>query len=122
MPHRLTQAKQGVHVDIERTDPLRRRLRSYLLSAREEEIVSLLVQGFTNREIAERCYISEQTVKDHLKNVYRKMGVHQRGAAVAMLLGTRVEPQRAEEASTATQSRKRPGRAGISRSLAAGTG
>lgn len=64
------------------------RLRSYRLTYREEQIVDLILQGLSNRAIAADCHITEQTVKDHLKHVYRKMGVHQRAAAIAKLLET----------------------------------
>jgi len=42
------------------------------LSAREKEIVALMMKGNTNREIAEKLFISESTVETHRKNVYRK--------------------------------------------------
>ncbi len=63
------------------------RLRAIPLSPREQEIAALVVRGQTNREIARRCFISQQTVKDHLKHVYRKLGVHTRTALIAELLG-----------------------------------
>jgi DNA-binding NarL/FixJ family response regulator len=65
---------------------LRERLKPYRLTYREEQIVDLVLQGLTNKAIAAGCRITEQTVKDHLKHVYRKMGVHQRTAAIAKLL------------------------------------
>ena len=70
------------------SDELDRRMRSYSLSAREQDIVCLLVEGLTNKEIALRSYITEQTVKDHLKHVYSKIGVHQRSAVLARLLSS----------------------------------
>lgn len=42
------------------------------LSAREKEIVALMMKGNTNREIAEKLFISESTVETHRKNIYRK--------------------------------------------------
>jgi len=48
------------------------------LSNRELEIVALVAQGFKNKEIAERMFISEQTVKNHLHNVFDKLGVSDR--------------------------------------------
>ena len=48
------------------------------LSQREREIVGLVAQGFKNKEIAERIFISEQTVKNHLHNVFDKLGVADR--------------------------------------------
>jgi DNA-binding NarL/FixJ family response regulator len=48
------------------------------LSAREREIVVLVAQGFKNKEMAERMFISEQTVKNHLHNIFDKLGVSDR--------------------------------------------
>ena len=66
---------------------LERRLGASPLSPRERDVVGLVLHGHTNKEIAERCSISEQTVKDHLKSAYRKLGVRTRTALVAELLG-----------------------------------
>ncbi len=49
-----------------------------LLSGREREIVGLVCQGFRNKEIAEKMFISEQTVKNHLHNIFDKLGVSDR--------------------------------------------
>jgi len=49
-----------------------------LLSDREKEIVQLVAQGYRNREIGEKLFISEQTVKNHLHNVFEKVGVSDR--------------------------------------------
>jgi two-component system, NarL family, nitrate/nitrite response regulator NarL len=49
-----------------------------LLSEREKEIVQLVAQGFRNREIGEKLFISEQTVKNHLHNIFDKLGVSDR--------------------------------------------
>lgn len=49
-----------------------------LLTPREHQIVSLVTQGFRNKEMAEKLSISEQTVKNHLQNVYDKLGVSDR--------------------------------------------
>ncbi len=52
--------------------------KSYGLSAREAQIIQLLVTGRINREIAESLYISENTVKTHVKNIYGKLKVSNR--------------------------------------------
>ena len=49
-----------------------------LLSDREKEVVQLVSQGFRNREIGEKLFISEQTVKNHLHNIFDKLGVSDR--------------------------------------------
>lgn len=49
-----------------------------LLSDREKEVVQMVAQGFRNREIGEKLFISEQTVKNHLHNIFDKLGVSDR--------------------------------------------
>ena len=48
------------------------------LSRREREITALVAQGFRNREIADKLFISEQTVKNHMHNIFEKVGVQDR--------------------------------------------
>ena len=55
---------------------------SGLLTAREVEVLVLVAEGLTNREIAERLYISVRTVGAHLERSTAKLGVGTRGAAV----------------------------------------
>jgi DNA-binding NarL/FixJ family response regulator len=53
------------------------------LSQRELEVLELVAAGTTNREAAAKLFISEATVKTHLLNIYAKLGVSDRAAAVA---------------------------------------
>lgn len=55
------------------------------LTERESEILDLVAAGNTNAEIAETLWIAPGTVRKHLENVYSKLGVHSRTAAVAKL-------------------------------------
>jgi len=48
------------------------------LSQREREIVVLVAQGFKNKEMAQKMFISEQTIKNHLHNIFDKLGVSDR--------------------------------------------
>ncbi len=48
------------------------------LSNREKEVLRLLAQGLDNKEIAARLFIAEQTVKNHVSEIYSKLGVHDR--------------------------------------------
>ena len=59
-----------------------RALESLGISAREYEILELLVDGHSNREIADRLFVSPNTVKTHLAHIYEKLGVSRRGQAV----------------------------------------
>jgi len=56
------------------------------LTARESETLALLIQGLNNREIADTMFVSVDTVKTHLRNVFRKIGVRNRTGAVAAAL------------------------------------
>ena len=55
------------------------------LTPREAEVLRFLVQGLTQREIAERLTISPKTVGTHIEHVLRKLGVHSRMQAVALV-------------------------------------
>ncbi|HEU4913466.1 MAG TPA: LuxR C-terminal-related transcriptional regulator [Actinomycetes bacterium] len=58
---------------------------AYRLTAREREIVGLVVRGFSNAEIARRLWLSPYTVADHLKSVFEKTGVGSRGELTSRL-------------------------------------
>ena len=57
------------------------------LTEREREVLVLLAQGLTNKEIAERLVITTNTVKRHLKAIFEKLNVHTRSAATAKVAG-----------------------------------
>jgi DNA-binding CsgD family transcriptional regulator len=57
------------------------------LTAREREVVSWVARGKTNAEIAQLLWLAPSTVRKHLENVYAKLGVNTRTAAVARFLG-----------------------------------
>ncbi len=59
---------------------------SSVLTARENEVLELLAEGFSNRAIAERLGVSEKTVKNHLSSIFRKIGVSDRINAVIYAL------------------------------------
>ncbi len=62
------------------------------LSAREEEILLCLVEGLSNKVIARRCYITEATVKVHLKAILRKIKVLNRTQAAVWMMNRMREP------------------------------
>lgn len=64
------------------------------LTAREREIMDLLMQGMTSREIGTRLGISAVTVKNHLYRIYDKLAVRTRTEAVVKWLGAESPPVR----------------------------
>jgi len=67
---------------LERDDHTELLLRS--LSERERQILDLLTRGYSNRRIAEACYLSLNTVRTHVQNVLIKLGVHSKLEAAAL--------------------------------------
>jgi DNA-binding NarL/FixJ family response regulator len=55
------------------------------ISARKREIMELVVEGLSNAQIAGRLYLSESTIKQHLRAVYKELGVHNRTEAAKMM-------------------------------------
>lgn len=56
----------------------------FSLTGREKEILGLLLKGKSNKEIADLMYVSTETVKTHLQNIYRKLGVKSRMEAAIL--------------------------------------
>lgn len=56
--------------------------RDYGLSVREAEIIALITQGLSNQEIAQRSYLSINSVKTYIRSAYRKIGAERRSQAV----------------------------------------
>jgi len=67
------------------TPPRRAAAHGAILTERESAVLNLLAEGRSQREIATSLFISHNTVKTHLKSVYRKLGVTSRDAAVGRL-------------------------------------
>lgn len=55
----------------------------YDLSDREKEILSLLVDGLSKKQIAEKIFLSYHTVDSHIRNIYAKLEVHSRSSAIS---------------------------------------
>jgi DNA-binding CsgD family transcriptional regulator len=70
-------------------EPVVARQHTFGLSGREREVLGLIAEGRTNREIGERLFISQKTVGVHVGNILSKLGVSGRveAAAVAIRLG-----------------------------------
>jgi DNA-binding NarL/FixJ family response regulator len=67
-------------------DSMRRELRKQILTAREKQILGLVVMGMTNAEIAAKLFLAESTVKSHLSSAFAKLGVSSRSEAATLIL------------------------------------
>jgi DNA-binding NarL/FixJ family response regulator len=68
-------------------------MQSGALSHREKQILGMVVMGLTNRQISEKLFLAESTVKGHLSSTFDKLGVNSRSEAAALIL----DPNAAEE-------------------------
>ena len=75
----------------------------YGLTSREQAVARLVCQGLSTRRIADRLYLTPDTVQDHLKAIFTRTGVHSRGELVALILRTDYlpHPRGASNASSA---------------------
>lgn len=64
--------------DSENKSPEKEIFIRYNISAREQEIISLLLQGYSNQNISSTLFITLSTVKTHLRNIYSKFGINSR--------------------------------------------
>lgn len=63
-----------------------RQIEPAALSAREKQILGLVVMGYMNSQIAEQLFVAESTVKSHLSSAFGKLGVRSRNEAVDLIL------------------------------------
>jgi DNA-binding NarL/FixJ family response regulator len=68
------------------------------LSDREVDVIKCLCRGDTNKEIGERLFISDLTVKGHLQHIYQKVGAHTRAAVVSLVLANALTPSTTSQA------------------------
>ena len=66
------------------------KVNSFNLSEREKEILSCLVKGMSYKLIADACFISIDTVRGHIRNIYEKLHVHSKGEAIAAAIKDRI--------------------------------
>ena len=71
-----------IHRSLHARDGASSASRSNLLSEKEIAVLVELCHGHTNKQIAARLWLSEQTVKFHLRNIYRKLGIKSRTEAL----------------------------------------
>lgn len=70
-------------------DKIDSRLTMLGLSSRQQEVALRAVRGLSNAEIADELHITEQTVKDHLHDVFKKVGIHRRSQLATRILSLR---------------------------------
>ena len=63
---------------------------NFNLSEREKEILSFLVKGMSYKMIAAACYISIDTVRGHISNIYKKLHVHSKGEAIVTAIKDKI--------------------------------
>ena len=63
---------------------------NFNLSEREKEILSFLVKGMSYKMIAAACFISVDTVRGHISNIYKKLHVHSKGEAIVTALKDKI--------------------------------
>jgi two-component system nitrate/nitrite response regulator NarL len=86
-PEILTKLVQQLRQDEAPAAPARRRGEARReLSEREREILALIAQGASNRQIAQQLYLSENTVRTHLAHILEKLGLENRVQAAAYAL------------------------------------
>jgi two-component system response regulator DegU len=64
----------------------RREKKKITLTPREKEVLNLLTKGYTNKEIAQKLFISEKTVKSHLNRIFKKLKVSRRLEAILLTI------------------------------------
>lgn len=68
------------------TGPISRKGAFETLSEKEKRIIDLVSQGYKNKEIADKLYLSEQTIKAHVSRIYKKLNVSNRSQLVSLVM------------------------------------
>lgn len=79
---------------VQEKDDIHAILNSLGLSKRQVEVASMVIGGDSNHEVAGKLHISEQTVKDHLFSIYKKLDIRRRGELAAKVLGVKQDLSR----------------------------
>jgi NarL family two-component system response regulator LiaR len=95
---RSTLAPEAIQALIQADDPAaageQDPAQAFGLTPRETEVLTLLVEGLNNPEIAERLVVSRSTAKAHVSNILSKLGVSNRAEAIALALQRNLLPPR----------------------------
>ncbi len=78
----ITAFKEGKNVSLDEKD--------FDLTEREISVLNLLAEGYNYQEIAESLYISVDTVRHHIRNIYKKLHVHSQSEAVAKAIRKKI--------------------------------
>jgi DNA-binding NarL/FixJ family response regulator len=78
----ITAFKEVKEIDKEKNE--------YFLSTREKEVLNLLAEGNNYQQIADQIFISVDTVRHHIKNIYKKLHVHTQSEAVAKAIRRKI--------------------------------
>jgi DNA-binding NarL/FixJ family response regulator len=101
-PAEIVRAMKEIHSGAPMSAPIARRIMSFVrqsapttdndfnLTTREIDILQLIVEGNSDRMIAEKLFISTHTVNSHLKSIYAKLHVHSKPQAVSAALKHRI--------------------------------
>jgi DNA-binding CsgD family transcriptional regulator len=60
---------------------------THALTPREQEVLVLMAEGYTNKEIGKQIHAAEETIKSHTKSIYYKLDARNRAHAVALGIG-----------------------------------
>lgn len=95
---RLTMHKETIvirEIEVPAPIPFKRdqqRLEALGITPRELEVLELIAEGLSNKEIAERAFVSENTIKTHSRRVFEKLGAQRRTQAVQLGKQHRIIP------------------------------
>jgi two-component system response regulator DevR len=67
------------------------------LTEREREVLALVARGFTNKQIADKLYVSEKTARNHVSHILEKLGFSRRSEAAAFAVEYKLVPPREQE-------------------------
>jgi len=67
------------------------------LTEREREVLALVARGFTNKQIADKLYVSEKTARNHVSHILEKLGLSRRSEAAAFAVEYKLVPPREQE-------------------------
>jgi DNA-binding CsgD family transcriptional regulator len=81
-------------LELQRDHPLLDHRQLVSLTPRDSEVAMLIIEGLSDREIAERLYLSSYTVHQYVKRIYRKLDVDSRVALTRLLLGVPIRARR----------------------------